>query len=116
MRAALLVLLSACPVFGWGCEGHHIVALIARAHLTSAAADAIDQLLSRNPIDPSLKRFCQDRLGDVMADAATWADDVKNTEKTGAWHYVDIPGIVSGRTSLDSWCPQIAPVFTGTDR
>ena len=60
-----------------------MVALIARAHLTPAASAAVDRLLRENPIDPALNRFCKDRPNDLMADAATWADDVKNTEKNG---------------------------------
>ena len=60
-----------------------MIALIARAHLTPAAANAVDQLLRENPIDPALSRFCKDRPNDLMADSATWADDAKNIEKTG---------------------------------
>lgn len=120
MRAALSTLFSllcsAAPVFGWGCEGHQITALIARAHLTPAAAAAVDLLLRRSPIDPALKRFCRDRPADLMADAATWADDVKFTEKTAAWHYIDIPLTVSARTSLTPWCPAIGPSVAGKDR
>jgi nuclease S1 len=119
MRTALLIpfwLCSVGPLFGWGCEGHQIVALIARAHLTPAAASAVDQLLQRNPIDPSLHRFCQNRPADLMADASTWADDVKNTEKTGAWHFVDIPLTVGTRTSLAPFCHTIGISAGGKDR
>jgi hypothetical protein len=120
MRAVLLICVSwlgaAAPLYGWGCEGHQVVALIARAHLTRAAAAAVDQLLSRNPIEPSLKRFCQERPADLMADAATWADDVKNAEKTGAWHYIDIPLTVNGRTSLAPFCPPIGSSVSGKER
>jgi hypothetical protein len=120
MRCVLPILVSwlgaAAPVFGWGCEGHQMVALIARAHLTPAAAAAVDQLLRDNPIDPSLKRFCQNRPADLMADAATWADDVKNMEKNGPWHYIDIPLTVTDPTSLARWCPPIGPPLEGKDR
>src|ERR1700688_3061660 len=95
MRIALflLVALPMLPgsVFGWGCEGHQMVALIARAHLTPAASKAVDQLLRDNPIDPELSRFCTDRPSDLMADAATWADDARTIEKTADWHFIDIP-------------------------
>src|SRR5580658_4933344 len=96
MRIALS-LLAALPflsgsAFGWGCEGHQIIALIARAHLTPAASAAVDRLLLENPIDPSLSRGCKDRPNDPMADSATWADDERNLDKTTEnWHFIDIP-------------------------
>jgi hypothetical protein len=93
-----------------------MVALIARAHLTPAVSAAVDDLLRANPINPALTRFCQDRPNDPMADAATWADDVKNQEKTGVWHYVDIPRTVQTMTSLDPWCPPIGPSVDGKNR
>lgn len=114
--SCLAVCLSSGSAFGWGCEGHQIVALIARAHLTPAASAAVDQLLKQNPIDPALNRFCKDRPDDSMADSATWADDTKNAEKTGVWHYVDIPLTVNERTSLAAWCPPIGPSVGGKDR
>jgi hypothetical protein len=118
MRATLLtfcLLLSmAGTAFGWGCEGHQMVALIARAHLAPEVSATIDQLLAQNPIDPALKRFCQDRPTDPMADAATWADDVRTSAKTGQWHFVDIPLTVTAHAgALDAWCPPIVPVAAG---
>lgn len=119
MRSALS-LFAALPLlagsaFGWGCEGHQMIALIAHAHLTPAAAAAVDQLLRENPIDPALNRFCKDRPNDLMADAATWADDVKSTEKTGVWHYIDIPlAVASG--DARKWCEAIGPSIEGKDR
>lgn len=93
-----------------------MIALIARAHLTPAASAAIDQLLKENPIDPSINRFCKDRPQDLMADVSTWADDAKNIEKTGAWHYVDIPLTVVGPGNLGAWCAPIGPSVDGKDR
>jgi hypothetical protein len=94
-----------------------MVALIARAHLSPAASAAVDQLLRDNPIDPALNRFCKDRPNDLMADAATWADDIKSTEKTGQWHYVDIPLAVSD-SSEDAmqWCAALGPLKDDKDR
>jgi hypothetical protein len=120
MRATLLTLylfpLLAGTAFGWGCDGHQMVALIARAHLTPEVSAAIDQLLAQNPIDPALKRYCQDPPPDPMADAATWADDVRTSAKTGQWHFVDIPLTVTAHAgALDAWCPPIAPVGAGKD-
>jgi len=106
---AFLAPLISSSAFGWGCEGHQMVALIARAHLTPAVSMAVDELLRDSPIDPALNRFCQDRPADPMADAATWADDSKNQEKTSVWHYVDIPLSVVAVTAIDPWCPPIGP-------
>jgi hypothetical protein len=102
--------------FGWGCEGHQIVALIARAHLTPTASAAVDELLKSNPIDAAVKRFCRDRPADPMADSSTWADDTKNVEKTGTWHYIDIPLTASGPGPLGQWCPPIGESAGGKDR
>lgn len=113
---AFLVPLIPTSAFGWGCEGHQIVALIARAHLTPAVSTAVDELLRDSPIDPALTRFCQERPSDLMADSATWADDSKNQEKTSLWHYVDIPLSVVSIVSVDPWCPPIGPSVDGKNR
>jgi hypothetical protein len=113
MRIAILLLMAlpALPgsLFAWGCEGHQMIALIARAHLTPAASAQVDQLLRENPIDPSLNRFCKDRPTDLMGDSATWADDARNIEKTADWHFIDIPlavrtGSVPEQEAM-KWCP-----------
>jgi len=96
--------------FGWGCEGHQMIALIARAHLNSTASTTVDQLLRENPIDPALSRFCKDRPNDPMADSATWADDAKTIENTAEWHFIDIPVAVradSNETDVQNWCKPI---------
>lgn len=107
--AAAALPLLATTAFGWGCEGHQMIALIARAHLTPAASQAVDRLLRENPIDPSLSRYCKDRPDDPMADSATWADDARNGEKTGDWHFIDIPLAVPAESAagnnLMKWCP-----------
>jgi hypothetical protein len=104
LTAGLLITTSA---FGWGCEGHQTIALIARAHLTPSASQAVDQLLRENPIGPELSRFCKDRPNDLMADAATWADDAKTIEKTAEWHFIDIPLAVHAdqdHQNVTPWC------------
>ncbi len=117
MRLAALLPLAGVPLFGWGCEGHQAIALIARAHLSGAASQAVDRLLGENPIDPSLNRFCKDRPADPMADAATWADDIKNIEKTGEWHYIDIPLAIARETpDVSLWCAPVGPLLPGKDR
>ncbi len=104
-------------MFGWGCEGHQMAALIARAHLSNAASDAVDQLLRRNPVDPGLSRFCKDRPDDLMADASTWADDARNIERTTQWHYIDIPRSVTQRQpDIDPWCAPVSAPGPSKDR
>jgi hypothetical protein len=104
--------------FGWGCEGHQMVALIAHAHLTPEAAQAVDNLLRNNPIDAAVNRYCKDRPADPMADASTWADDVRATEKNGPWHYIDIPLAFHQTATADvmMWCPPIGPAIGTNDR
>lgn len=100
---------------GWGCDGHQMIALIARAHLTPAASAAVDRLLRENPIDPALDRYCKERPADPMADSATWADDARNVERTGEWHYIDIPlSIEKGDAMV--WCPPVGPLIGDKDR
>jgi hypothetical protein len=82
----------------WGCKGHQTVAYLAENHLTPEAKQFLTKLLTENPIDPSLKRYCGNALADPMADAATWADDYRALDRTvnkehptAQWHFIDIP-------------------------
>ena len=82
----------------WGCKGHQTVAYLAEKHLTPEAKQFLTKLLTENPIDPSLKRYCGNALADPMADAATWADDYRALDRTvnqehptAQWHFIDSP-------------------------
>ena len=87
----------------WGCKGHQTVALIAEKHLTPEARQLVEKLLSENPIDPKLKRYCGNATNDLLVDASTWPDDVRNERHNGPWHYIDIPrGKQKG--SLEEYC------------
>jgi hypothetical protein len=98
-----LLTLTAPSADAWGCKGHQTVALIAEMHLTPEARQLVQKLLSDNPIDPKLKRWCGNATTDVMVDASTWPDDVRNERNNGPWHYIDIPrGKQKG--SLDEYC------------
>jgi len=113
---AILTAVTCCPnAFGWGCEGHQIVALIASQHLTPEARTGVYQLLKDAPIDPALSRFCQPVAAEPMADAATWADDSKKGEKTGPWHYLDIPRGVE-QADLMKYCAPVGDSTDGKDR
>jgi len=97
-----------------------MIGLIARAHLTPAVSAAVDQLLTEYPLDPLQKRYCQDRPADPMADAASWADDMKSIDKTFTWHFVDIPRGLSHNdfpnNDVSKWCEEIGPFVEGKDR
>jgi len=101
--AALTLPFLAAPAFAWGCKGHQTVALIAERHLTTEARQYLDKLLSENPIDPQLKRYCGYFSGSLLADSSTWPDDVRNFVHNGPWHYIDIPRGAS-RAPLASFC------------
>ena len=102
---ALLLLFWPPAAHAWGCKGHQTVALIAEKHLTPETRQWVLKLLSENPIDPKLSRYCGGAMRDAMADAATWADDVRGERKNGPWHYIDIPRS-SQRGPLEPFCGQ----------
>ena len=110
-----LVAITAVPgsAWGWGCSGHHIVALIAREHLNPRALAAVEELLAAEPVDPNLARYCKDGSADPFVGAATWADDAKRTEGTGTWHYIDIPRSVSGG-DLRPYCEPVGLLQNGS--
>ena len=101
----LVLLFWPTAAHAWGCKGHQTVALIAEKHLTPEARQWVLKLLSENQIDPKLNRYCGGASRDVMADAATWADDVRGERKNGPWHYIDIPRR-SPRGPLEPFCRQ----------
>ncbi len=101
--ALALLTLTAPPANAWGCKGHQTVALIAEKHLSPEARQLVQQLLGDNPMDPKLKRWCGNSTTDLIVDASTWPDDVRNERKNGPWHYIDIPrGKHKGE--LDGYC------------
>jgi len=101
--ALALLTSSAPPAQAWGCKGHQTVAWIAEKHLTAEARQLVEKLLGENSIDPQLKRWCGNATTDLLVDASTWPDDVRNERKNGPWHYIDIPrGKHKG--DLDGYC------------
>ncbi|HUL17119.1 MAG TPA: S1/P1 nuclease [Terriglobales bacterium] len=87
----------------WGCKGHQTVAYLAEKHLSPEALKMASDLLKANPTDPSLRRWCGNAIYDLLADASTWADDVRGQRKNGAWHYIDIPR-QAARGPLSPFC------------
>ena len=64
----------------------------------------VNQILTENPVDPGLNRFCQPVATDPIEDAATWADDYrKGHPETAGWHFIDIPrGSKKGSFTCDA--------------
>ncbi len=89
--SVLFIFAAVPPAGAWGCRGHQAVAFIAGKHLTPQARQLVQKLLSENPIDPQLKRYCGNVLSDPIADASTWADDIRDERDNGPWHYINIP-------------------------
>lgn len=108
-----LFLFATSPGWAWWCEGHQVTALIASKHLSANAQAALNKLLKENPagVLPS----CKTGVDSPMAVASTWADDVKKSEFTGTWHYMDIPlGLKKG--DPETYCEAIGPSVNGGDR
>jgi len=105
-RLGLLCCLAVKLLPGWGCEGHQIVARIAEMNLTPRARTEVMALLAANPIDPELVRFCTQGHDDLMVDSSTWADDARRGERTGKWHYMDIPRQVTSG-DLSAYCEPV---------
>jgi hypothetical protein len=103
MRPALIFSLFAvaAPSFGWGPEGHSLVARIAESQLTPAAKARILEILGP---------------GKTMASVASWADDARRSRnETGPWHYVDIP-IDKGHLDMQRDCAKGACVVSAIAR
>jgi hypothetical protein len=75
--AVFLVFLAMSPAsFGWGHEGHQIIATVAEDHLDETTKVMIQSLLGNNH----------------LYSIASWADDIRRDRReTAPWHYVDIP-------------------------
>ena len=62
--------------WGWGYEGHQIIATVAENHLDQTTLVMIQSLLGNNH----------------LYSVSSWADDVRRERpETKGWHYVDIP-------------------------
>jgi nuclease S1 len=75
--ALLVSLQTATPAFAWGHIGHRGISRLTEKQLTPTAKAAIAELL-----EP----------GESLADASTWADEVRGRMRhTAPWQYVDVP-------------------------
>ncbi len=78
VRKIVMVCVVLVPLFswGWGREGHQIVAAVAEDHLDETTKVMIQSLIGNNH----------------LYSIASWADDVRRDRpNTAPWHYVDIP-------------------------
>jgi len=81
---ALLLCGFALPVtsFGWGREGHRVVAKIAAKNLSQDARNKVATILGTNNAG----------VEEALAEASTWPDEInKSQTKTADWHFVDVP-------------------------
>ncbi len=93
MRSLLIgsLLLAVVPanLFGWGREGHKLIARIAAMHLNEKARAEVARLLP----------------GESLESIAPWADEVRPQRKeTSTWHYINIP-IKAERGDWQQYCP-----------
>ena len=100
--AAVTLLLTPSLCLAWGGDGHRIVAEIASHYLTDEAKAAV-----------------KDLLGDqTMAEASTWADEIKSDRKwdwARSLHYANVkPGANS--FDLDRDCPETGCVVSAIER
>jgi hypothetical protein len=90
-KIACFVLLALPPAaFGWGVEGHNLIARIAEAQLTPAARERVAAILGP---------------GVSLASIASWPDEIRPIRpETAHWHFVDIP-ITVAHLNMERDCP-----------
>ena len=106
MRKLLAVLLGvlilvAAPLlgFGWGREGHEVIALIAEQNMTPTALQRAKAILG----------------GASLAEVANWADEFRQDHReTGPWHYINIP-LSDSKIDLVRECPNGDCVIAKTE-
>lgn len=92
---------SSLPLFGWGGEGHALVARIAWEQLSPEAKAQVAAILGPNQ---------------TMVSIASWADDVRRQRpESGPWHYIDIP-LDKPHMDMARDCPQGACVVAAIAR
>lgn len=82
LAGAAVILAAGIDVRAWGAKGHQVVAMIAEAHLTPKAAQAVAGLLAQEG---------KERV-QSLPEVSTWADQIRSQSRdTGPWHYVNLP-------------------------
>ena len=89
--ALLAALCGSLPVFGWGPEGHNLVARLAASHLTPAATARVAEILGESVSLQSI---------------SSWPDQIRRERvASGPWHYIDIP-IDKAHLDMARDCPK----------
>src|ERR1035437_3132528 len=87
--AAIAILCGGLPAFGWGPEGHSLVARL-------AAAEHVAEILGP---------------GTPMQSISSWPDQIRHDRAdTGPWHYIDIP-IEKPHLDMARDCPKGACII-----
>lgn len=77
--------------YGWGAEGHRLIAAIAGKHLNRKARQAIKAIL-----EP----------GETLESVSTWADEIRPARpETSTWHYINLPAQAPG-ADWAAYCPK----------
>ena len=80
--------------FGWGHEGHRIIAKIAAKNLSATARQKTAAILGTNDAG----------LDAALAEAATWPDEIdKSATQTDSWHFINVA--VTKPFSTAGLCP-----------
>lgn len=84
-----LLIATAPSLFGWGREGHRLIAAIANHHLSAKARAEVARLLGTESLES----------------IASWADEVRPQRKESTtWHYINIP-LNAARGDWKQYCP-----------
>jgi len=84
-----LWMIAAPAAFGWGREGHRLIAQLASRHLNDKARAEVAKLLGP----------------ETLESIASWADEVRPQRKeTSTWHYINIP-VKATRGDWKPYCP-----------
>ena len=83
---ATLLALGCSGASAWGGEAHRVIADIARPFLDEAARRGVAAMLEAE------RRLHPDSRMRTLADAATWADEVRSSRpEARRWHFDDVP-------------------------
>ena len=107
LTVGLLIASGPSTAFAWSCDGHRAIVFVAERLLSAKTLRAAKAVLTASPPDPALRRSCNAVPSDVLADAATWADDYRDTDPgTASWHFINFPRSIGADTAAyEKYCP-----------
>ena len=107
LMVVLLIAAGPSHAFAWSCDGHRAVVFVAERLLSATTLGAAKAVLTASPPDPALRRSCNAVPADVLADAATWADDYREADPgTANWHFINFPRSIGADTAVyRKYCP-----------